>query len=209
MKPFRRLIRLGGVALIVAAVIQAVATFFDPDLIANINAIESPSWVWSHVAFAVAYTLALPGVVALYLRHADRLGWLGETGFVLTLFGSALTVSVSLLVGAALPLIATPGLTRSCAFFEPARPLYFMRPRVAFTALTYFPGFVLTGVAAVRAAVISPWPAWFLVLGALGTLGALVGPGAVARAITIGGSLLLGVAFAWIGWELAGVDLNT
>jgi len=200
--------RLGGVAMIVAAVTQAAATIFDPDLVANLNAIDSPSWVPSHVAFAVAYTLVLPGLVALYLHQADRLGGLSETGFVLTLFGSALTVSVSLLVGTALPLIATPGLTRSLQFFEPDQPLHFMRPLVAFTALTYFPGFVLTGVAAIRAAIISPWPACFLVLGALGTLGALVGPGSVARAITICGSLLLGVAFTWIGWELARVDVT-
>ena len=159
MKPFRRVIRSGGVALIVAAVTQVVATIFDPDLTANLNAIDSPSWVPSHVAFAVAYTLVLPGLVALYLCQAARLDWLGETGFVLTLFGSALTVSVSLLVGAALPLIATPGLTRSLPFFQPGRPLHFMQPLVAITALTYFPGFVLTGVAAVRAAVISQWPA--------------------------------------------------
>jgi hypothetical protein len=145
-----------------AAVTQALGTIFDPDLTANLNAIDSPSWVPSHVAFAVAYTLALPRLVALYLRQAARLDWLGETD----------------------------------------RPLHFMQPLVAFTALTYFPGFVLTGVAAMRAAVISRWPAWFLVMGALGTLGALGGPGSVARAITIGGSLLLGVAFTWIGKEL-------
>ena len=39
-------------------------------------------------------------------------------------------------------------------------------------------------------------------LGALGTLGALAGPGSVGRLITIGGSLLLGIAFAWLGYEL-------
>src|SRR5262249_62270137 len=126
-------------------------------------------------------------------------------GFVLALFGSALTVSASLLAGTALPLIATPGLTRSLQFFEPDRPLHFMQPLVAFTALTYFPGFVLTGAAAMRAAVISPWPASFLVMGALGTLGALVGPGSVARAITIGGSPLLSVAVTWVRYGHVGV----
>ena len=108
----------------------------------------------------------LPGLVALYLRQADRLGWLGETGFVLTLLGSALTVSVSLLVGAALPLIATPGLTRSLSFFEPDRPFISCGRSSLLQALTYFPGFVLTGVAAMPAAVISPWPASLLVWGA-------------------------------------------
>ena len=115
-----------------------------------------------------------------------------------------MTVSVSMLVGAALPSIAAqaPGLTRSLPFFEPERPLHFMRPAVALTALTFFPGFVLTGVAAMRAAVMSRWAAWLLVIGALGTFGALAGPGSVGRLITIGGSLLLGVAFAWLGYEL-------
>lgn len=164
MMSSRRVIRLGALALMAAAIVQAAATIFDPDLTANLNAIDSPSWVPSHVAFSVAYTLVLPDLVALYLRQADRLGWLGETGFVLSLFGSALTVSISMLVGAALPLIRpqTSDLTRSLQFFEPGRPLYFMRPAVALTALTYFPGFVLTGVAVIRAAVLSRWAAWFL-----------------------------------------------
>src|SRR5262245_57080031 len=149
MEPFRRVIRLGGFALMLAAVIELPATIFDHDLIAGPDAIQDPSWIPSHLAFAVAYTLALPGLVALYLRQAERLRWWGEAGFVLALFGSALTVSISMLVGAALPLIApqSPGLTRSLPFFEPGRPLYFMQPAVVLTALTYFPGYVLTGIA--------------------------------------------------------------
>src|SRR5262245_48181908 len=115
MIPFARITRIGGLALMLTAVIQAVATIFDPDLTVDPNAIQSPTWIPSHLAFSVAYTLVLPGLVALYLRQGERLGWLGDAGFVLALFGSALTVTVSMLVGAALPLIAqqAPGLTRS------------------------------------------------------------------------------------------------
>src|SRR5215470_8487054 len=95
VKTFRRVIRLGGFALMSAAVIEMAATIFDPDLIANRDAIQSPSWVPSHMAFSVAYTLVLPGLVALYLRQADRLEWWGEAGFVLASFGSTQTVSIS------------------------------------------------------------------------------------------------------------------
>jgi len=204
MKPYRRVIRLGGLALMATAVIEVAATIFDPDLIANRDAIQHPSWIPSHLAFSVAYTLVLPGLVALYLRQADRLGWWGEAGFVLALFGSTMTVSISMLVGAALPLIAPqyPGLTRSLPFFEPGRPLHFMQLAVALTVLTYFPGYVLTGIATLRAGMLSPWAACFMVLGALGTLGALAGPGTTARLITIGGAALLCVAFGWLGYEL-------
>src|SRR5215510_9658377 len=204
VKPFRRMTRLGGLALMSAAVIEMPATIFDPDLMASPDALQNPSWVPSHLAFSVAYTLVLPGLVALYLRQADRLRWWGEAGFVLALFGSTLTVSISMLVGAALPLIApqSPGLTRSLPFFEPGRPLYFMQPAVVLTALTYFPGYVLTGIATLRARVLSPWAARFIVLGALGTLGALAGAGTVARLITISGAAFLGIAFGWLGYEL-------
>src|SRR5215510_13404339 len=110
--PFERMIRLGGLTLILTAIIQAMATIFDGDLGVDPNAIGSPAWIPSHLAFSVAYTLALPGLVALYLRQADQLGWLGELGIVLSLFGSALTAGISMLVGAALPVIApqAPGL---------------------------------------------------------------------------------------------------
>jgi hypothetical protein len=196
--------RLGGVALMSAAPIHVGATLFDADLNPGVNAITDPAWVPSHIAFSVAYTIILPGLVALYLRRADRVGWMGEIGLALALFGSALTVSVSMLVGAALPLIANqhPTLTRSLSFFEAGRPLHFMRPAVALTAATYFPGFVLTGIATARAGVLSRLAGWCLVLGALGTLGALAGPGPIGRLITISGSLLLGVAFARLGFEL-------
>lgn len=70
------------------------------------------------------------------------------------------------------------------------------------TALTYFPGFILIGIATMRAGVLPQWPARALAVGALGTLGALAGPGAIARSITIGGSMFLGVGFAWPGYEL-------
>src|SRR5215510_11616699 len=184
--PFERMIRLGGLSLIVTAIIQLGATIFDGDLGVDPNAIGSPAWVPSHLAFSVAYTLALPGLVALYIRQADRLGWLGEIGLVLTLFGSALTASISMLVGAALPVIApaAPGLTRSLAFFDTGGPLHFMQPAVALTALTYFPGFILTGIATTRAGLLPRWPGLSLAIGALGTLGALAGPGVVARSIT-------------------------
>src|SRR5262245_57202777 len=202
--PFERLIRLGGLTLILTAIIQGVATIFDGDLGVDPNAIGSPAWIPSHLAFSVAYTLALPGLVALYLRQADRLRWLGEIGIVLSLFGAALTASISMLVGAALPVIApqTQGLSRSLAFLESGGPLHFMQPAVALTALTYFPGFVLTGIATMRAGLLPRWPARALAIGALGTLGALAGPGAIARSITLGGSLFLGVGFAWLGYEL-------
>lgn len=45
-------------------------------------------------------------------------------------------------------------------------------------------------------------PGWCLVFGALGTLGALAGPGSIGCLITTGGSLLVGVAFTWLGYEL-------
>src|SRR5262245_407099 len=202
--PFERLIRLGGLTLILTAIIQGVATIFDGDLGVDSNAIGSPAWIPSHLAFSVAYTLALPGLVALYLRQAERLGRLGEIGILLALFGSALTASVSMLVGAALPVIAphAPGFTRSLAFLDTGGPLHFMQPAVVLTALTYFPGFILTGIATMRAGLLPRWPALALAIGALGTLGALAGPGAIARSITIGGSMFLGVGFAWLGYEL-------
>lgn len=64
---FQRVYRIGGLALIVAAFIQAVSTVFDPDIIAGVNAIAAPDWLPTHIGFAVAYTLALPGLLALYV----------------------------------------------------------------------------------------------------------------------------------------------
>src|SRR5262245_12852986 len=204
------MLRIGGFALILAAVIQAAATVFDADLTTNQNAIGSPAWIPSHLGFSVAYTLVLLGLVSLYLRQSDRLKGLDEAGFVLAMIGSALTVSVSMLVGAALPVIApnTPGLTRSLAFFSPGQPFHFMRPAVALTALTYFPGFILTGLAIARAAVMPKWAAWCLVFGALGTLGALAGPGLIGRIVTIAGSVLLAVAFTRLGYDLVTTPVN-
>jgi hypothetical protein len=198
------MVRIGGWMLMATAVTQALATVFDPDLTVGVNAIVQPWWIPSHLAFCIAYTLALPGLMALYLRHSGRFGLLGEAGVVLAMFGSAMTVMVSMLVGAGLPLIAAeaPDLTRSLMFFEPGKPLHFMRPMVAITAVTYFPGFILTGVAVARANVLSRWAAWCLVAGALGTLGALAGPGQPGQSITLAGSLLLGVAFGRLGWQL-------
>jgi len=202
--PSQRLLRFGGAALVVIAVLQLLCTIFDPDLTADPRAIQHPAWIPTHLGFAVVYTLVLPGLVAMYLRQAHSLGWLGETGFVLAMFGSVLTVAISTLVGISLPLLAPqfPDLARSLDYFEPGRPLHSMQPAVALTALTYFPGFVITGIVTARAGVFSRWAGVLLALGALGTLGALAGPGFTGRAITIAGSCCLAAAFTRFGWQL-------
>jgi hypothetical protein len=104
----------------------------------------------------LALLLVVVGAAALVIRarHAGRLGRLGKTGVVLGAVGAALPVIGSLIQG---------------VLYDGDYPLmpYFVIPGV----LALVVGFVLLGVAVLRARVLPRWAAVLLIVGTLAMLG--------------------------------------
>jgi hypothetical protein len=133
------------------------------------------------------------------------MGWLGTVGFLLALAGSAITMSVSLLDGFALPLIAASHPTEATplVLVGPGGMAAALMPALLATAATFFPGYMMFGIALARAAVIQAWAGWLLVTGAVFTMAAFAAP--AGRLPTIIGSVLLAAAFVALSrtlWQL-------
>ena len=188
------LMRLSAIALFVGGLLQVPATAFDPDLY-DPRALFNPAETPVHAAFWIAYLLITVGLPAAYFIHIGSIGLLGTVGFLLALAGSALTASVSVLDGFALPLVAAshPNEAAPLALVGPGGTAAGLMPALLATAVTFFPGYVMFGIAMARAAVIQAWAGWLLVTGALLTLTAFAAP--VGRIPTLIGSLLLAAAF--------------
>ncbi len=155
--------RLSAIALFVGGLLQVPATAFDPDLY-DPRALFNPAETPAHAVFWIAYLLITMGLPAAYFIHIGKFGWLGTVGFLLALAGSAMTASVSLLDGFALPLIATSHPTEAAplALVGPGGAAAGLMPALLATAVTFFPGYVMFGIAMARAAVIQAWAGWLL-----------------------------------------------
>jgi len=187
------LMRLSAIALFAGGLLQVPATAFDPDLY-DPRALFNPAETPVHAAFWIAYLLITVGLPAAYFIHVGSIGLLGTMGFLLALAGSALTASVSVLDGFALVLIAAshPNEAAPLALVGPGGTAAGLMPALLATAVTFFPGYVMFGIAMARAGVIQAWAGWLLVTGALLTLTAFAAP--VGRIPTFIGSLLLAAA---------------
>jgi hypothetical protein len=188
------LVRLSAIALLAGGLLQVPATALDPDLY-DPRALFNPAEIPAHAIFWIAYLLITLGLPAAYFIHMGKMGWLGTVGFLLALAGSAMTMSVSLLDGFALPLIAAshPAEATPLALVGPGGTASALMPALLATAVTFFPGYVMFGIALARAAVIQAWAGWLLVMGTILTIAAFAAP--AGRLPTIIGSLLLAAAF--------------
>ena len=195
------LMRLSAIALFAGGLFQVPATAFDPDLY-DPRALFNPAETPVHAVFWIAYLMITVGLPAAYFIHMGKMGWFGAVGFLLALAGSALTASVSVLDGFALPLIAAshPNEAAPLALVGPGGAAAGLMPALLATAVTFFPGYVMFGIAMARAAVIQAWAGWLLVTGALLTLTAFAAP--AGRIPTIIGSALLAAAFVTLSRAL-------
>src|SRR5436309_3199385 len=171
-----QLIRLvGGLALLAAAPLQLGATVIDPDTFDSrplVNPLETPS----HVLYWVAYLLTIVGLPAVHELQATRVGRVGAAGFLLALAGLALTMTISIIVAHLLPLLAssTGGAANITLLVMPGSVLAPLLPVLVLVAVTFFPGFILLGVATARAGVFPGWSGWLLSAGAVATLEATI-----------------------------------
>src|SRR5215831_17468173 len=94
--PTRALLRLAGVALLLAGVFQAVGTILHPDDTTATPYFADPRWSPAHVVLALSFVLAIFGFVGLYLRQRVETGLLGLVGYVLAVAGCALLVADTL-----------------------------------------------------------------------------------------------------------------
>jgi hypothetical protein len=198
-----RLIRFSGLITLSGGALKAVGALLHP-VGEDLAAVNHPNWVPAHLIFWVSMTLILFGLVGLYARQREETGWLGLAGFVLSFIGTALVGSLLYMVSTIVPSVAA----ETPALFEQAMTLPAFALAVVF--LGYGVGFILFGIATMRAGVLPRWSALLLIVGvALSMLeGSPIEQTALHAILTVG-RILFGLALAWMGYALWSEERET
>jgi hypothetical protein len=211
--PSRRIYRLAGNALLIA-VVAAVAALFFSDLVWEgsrpVHAHDA-LWSWINILALGSGTLALFAFTAAYARQAERTGWMGLLGWLLTsAAGMLITVGFTTVYMIAVPLLNAADQRMFDPVYTaqghptPSLALYLLVATLMFTI-----GTVLFGLATVRARVFPAWPGWLLVLaGALAVVLTVVRLAQPTLPPIVGDAhfVVYLVAQGGLGWWLAARD---
>jgi len=193
---FAKLIHSAGLVSVFAGALIALAEILHPageDLVA----VHSPLWSPAHMVWWLGVLLLQFGLLGLYARHAEALGWLGLTGFVMAFFGAGLTEGILFLQSSAVPLIAPSS--------PPIAQELLVGPVgwVLLNEVTFGGGIVLFAVATMRARVYPRWASLFVIIGIALYLASWVPPNrALSHGIALASNLTFGLGVAWMGYAL-------
>ncbi len=191
------LIRWTGPISLLAGALYALAAFLHPAG-EDLAAYTSANWVLAHMLCWVAVLLMQIGLVGAYAHQAEKLGWLGLAGFVLAFIGTAFVGTIQFMAATVIHAAATqaPGL-----FAQFATPPLFA---ILVVVLGFSLGYVLFGLATMRAGVLPRGSGLLLILGIALFIVTEAGPfgPALAHALAVMGDTAFGLGFAWMGLAL-------
>jgi hypothetical protein len=193
-----KLTRWAGLALLLAGILIAVPVVLHPDETADPSAVLSNSWLIIHTIFIVGDVLSILGLMGLYARHAQALGRVGFSGFILIMIGSALFVGVLMIDSYVVPALAADLKTQP--LLDEAGPLFGGPLGLIFISagLTFALGAILLGLAIMQTAVLPRWAGLLLLVG--GPLLAFTPP--LPHLASMVGGVLMGISFVWLGSAL-------
>jgi hypothetical protein len=195
------LYRASGLALLLGALLGIIGNTLTTVLFpgnSTSTQISSALYVPVFVLFFIGtllLVLGLPGIVA---RQAQRAGWLGFVGFVLTFLGAFLFTSVTVVNFLVLPYLAqvAPKLIAG-GNGPPALFVYFL-----VASLLFGVGGVLLGIATMRARVLPQWSGLLIIVGAVLTLVDFPLTGIISSIVSIVSFVVFALGIGWIGYAL-------
>ncbi|CAN5806780.1 hypothetical protein BH18ACT11_BH18ACT11_13490 [soil metagenome] len=203
----RTLFRLSGLALLIALPLQILGFALHPPSEQVVDVLK-PAYGPAHLILFVSWMFALPGLIGLYVRQADRAKILGLIGFAAILFAAAYHFYLLLYEAYATTLLAQNEATKT--LIGPGGPLAHgagaLGP-LGFLAILAFP---LFGIVILRAGVLPRLSGWLQIISVPAFfLGALVvSPDASAPFGTMAAApiawmyYLLFLGYAWGGYAL-------
>jgi hypothetical protein len=196
------LIRWAGLSAIVAGVIFAgIQPIHPPDFLPSVTTGE-----WA-IIISLKLTMCflfLLGIVGIYVRQAEKAGWLGLAGFVLFSLSWALQSGFVFAEVFILPPLATaaPQFVDSYLGIVNGTPgemnIGAIVPAYTFVGIFYLLGGMLFGITTFRAGVLPRWPAGLLAVTAILTPAAALFPHEIQRFAAVP----MGIAMAWLGYAL-------
>lgn len=147
-------------------------------------------WTLLHASYLIADVLILLALVGIWLGQAKRAGAPGVAGFALAFFGTVMLASLEWSTA-----FLFPWLARSSPGLLDAEPSGTALAGFIVTVLLVTVGWLIFGVASLRARVYRRGPVWLLIAG---TVGVLVLGFADAPFLDV----LWGLGLAWLGYEV-------
>src|SRR3990170_218172 len=197
----KNLSRWSGIACILAGLLVALATLVHPSRETPEIILEQElRLVAAHWLSTFSFGFLLLGLPGLYAAQSERAGRLGLVSFLMLFFGT-LFFAVSHYYGFIAPVLAaqTPAMLVAINTYPPVAALNGLGP------VCFFPGFILFGIATLRARVLPRQTGILMAIGApLLLVGAVLGQ-FVSEAlfiVAILGALALGLGLAWAGYSL-------
>ena len=193
--------RWSGIACILAGLLMALATLVHPSRETPEIILEQElRLVAAHWLFTFFCGFLLLGLPGLYAAQSEQAGRLGILGFLLAFFGT-LFFAVSNDFGFIAPVLAAqaPAMLVAINVYPPVVTLS------ALLLIGFFPGFILFGIATLRAQVLPPRSGILMIIGSpLYLVGAVLGLLFFDALWTIAilGTLALGSGLAWAGYSL-------
>ena len=192
----KRLLQLSGSAGVVSGVLLilldlAFIIFFgdQPERVAA----ATTTWLILLDLSTIAAYLGLLALIGLYARQAEETGRFGLTAFVVASFGTVMNIGFNWGGGFIVPALtsAAPEFLDQVAEAPPGIVAAGFISTFALFAL----GWLLFGMASLKANIFPALPLWLLIIGAI--------LGLVSRIAGLGiPGVLFGVALAWLGWRL-------
>lgn len=196
------LLRCTGLAAILAgAIFAGIQPIHPPDVLASVT-----TGLWASIISLklVMCLFFLVGIAGIYLRQAEKAGWLGLAGFLLLTVSFWLQTAFVFAELFILPVLAasTPAFIDSFLGVVNGHPgemdIGALVPTYGVVGLCYVLGGLLLGIATVRARVLPRWPAMVLTIAAIVTPAAALLPHEIQRFAAVP----MGLALAGLGWAL-------
>jgi hypothetical protein len=191
-----------GLAAMVAGICYVLVGIFHP---ANVpSSVTTTRWIVVHIFACAMSFFGLLGMPGLYVRQAEKSGWLGLVGYTLLSLWLVVIMGFSFVEAFILPHVATalPAFVQAWMgmFNGPAGTFDLgVLPTIwTLTGPVYILGGLLFGIATFRAGILPRWA------GALLALSTVLAPiaGLLPNASQPKTAIPMGMAVAWLGYAL-------
>lgn len=195
------LIRSTGIAAVVAGLMFVVIQPLHPDDV--LASVTTDAWAAIHYATLAMLTLFVVGATGIYVRQAEKMGWVGLIGYIVLVIGLVLTALGTAIEALVQPLIASsdPDFVAGMLAMVHGHPIEADLGAIPLLWNTASAGFLggtlLFGFANFRAGILSRWASAVFAVGlfAMAPIAGLLGTPRV-------GAVPIGIGLAWLGYSL-------
>ena len=128
--------------------------------------VQNPAWIPVNVFLLAATMLLIPGIVALYIKQAEKSGTMGLVAVWITILAIIWYTCIQFYETFFWPIIAadSPLLFRSVGF-SPSNNIIFIQ--LMLSAIPWFVGFLLLAIVTIQTNFIAKGTVWIFTIGAL------------------------------------------